>query len=307
MNTREFSQGLSAWSEHQAQWLPWLRKHSKGLSNLKKASDPDCIGVAVLIEPRIHDSLEFVVRNFAHFLAPHGWGLHIVHGPENEAFVKGLFEEAGGKEGSSGASSLSFFNCGFRNLTAELYNRLLTTQSFWEAMPHETLLLFQTDTLLLRGISKHDPILAYDYVGAPWSFTCFACGSAITDGTPCCGHMIDQRVLHALAPNLVGNGGLSLRKRSACLEVVKKFCLSSVPDGRRLPLEYVTQEDVYFCQGLTIEGKRVAPREVAATFACEQVPPPSLSRKAPSVTGLHKPYAYLSAAIVKVLLHSAAY
>jgi hypothetical protein len=69
------------------------------------------------------------------------------------------------------------------------------------------------------------------------------------------------------------------------------------PDSREeLP---VRNEDAFFAVALTKLGYRIAPRTIAAQFAAEMVPPTYLDS---GVTGLHKPYGYLSAAVVARLV-----
>jgi hypothetical protein len=119
------------------------------------------------------------------------------------------------------------------------------------------------------------------------------CALPICEGVPCCGHMLDHAVLQKLAPNLVGNGGFSLRRRSAMLRVLDKFAFAGAG---------LTNEDTFFCHGLAQLGGVVAPRDVALTFAVEQVPPTFLSLGKPAAVGLHKCYAYLRAPTVAALL-----
>lgn len=70
----------------------------------------------------------------------------------------------------------------------------MTNINLYENIPTETFLIFQTDTLI--NPKYKDLIyefIDYDYVGAPW----------ISNGD-------------------VGNGGLSLRKKSKMIEIIKK-------------------------------------------------------------------------------------
>ena len=71
-------------------------------------------------------------------------------------------------------------------------------------------LIFQTDSISFE-INKHliNNFLHYDYVGAPWDH-------------------------HPLNGQTVGNGGLSLRKKSKMLEIMDKEGINNLP------------EDVYF-------------------------------------------------------------
>jgi hypothetical protein len=72
------------------------------------------------------------------------------------------------------------------------YNNLLTSKSFWLNIPYDNILIFQSDSMLLRnGIEE---FLEYDYVGAPWKFQ-----------------------------NHGGNGGLSLRNKNAMIDILNKY------------------------------------------------------------------------------------
>lgn len=75
------------------------------------------------------------------------------------------------------------------NLTVHGYNELLKSVKFWDSLPYDKVLIFQTDSKLLR--SGIEEFLEYDYVGAAWIFQ-----------------------QHG------GNGGLSLRNAS----VMKSIC-----------------------------------------------------------------------------------
>ena len=83
------------------------------------------------------------------------------------------------------------------NLTINDYNILFFSNIFYEKIETETFLVFQTDTLISdKYASTIYDFLEYDYVGAPWRF--------------------DNDY------NSVGNGGLSLRKKSKMLEMINK-------------------------------------------------------------------------------------
>lgn len=74
----------------------------------------------------------------------------------------------------------------------EDYNKLLTSVEFWHGIKEENILIFQSDSALLRtGIEE---FYQWSYVGAPWKFQ--------YNG---------------------GNGGLSFRKKSAMLYVLEHF------------------------------------------------------------------------------------
>jgi hypothetical protein len=77
-------------------------------------------------------------------------------------------------------------------------------------IPTETCLLFEADSLISSRKQILQKFLQYDYVGAPWKW------------------------------GGIGNGGLSLRKKSKMLECLKKF-----PDVSKYK-----HEDSYFAQKL---------------------------------------------------------
>jgi len=112
------------------------------------------------------------------------------------------------------------------------YNKLLTSESFWESVPFEKVLIIQHDSELLReGIND---FVQYDYVGAPWKFQEYG-----------------------------GNGGLSLRSKESMLAVIKYFPYRNATlDG---------YEDVYFCNKMTDDVFNMAPREICFDFSCETI------------------------------------
>ena len=79
-------------------------------------------------------------------------------------------------------------------LTIREYNVMLKSDTFWQSLPYEKVLIFQSDSRILKeGI---EDFLEWDYVGAPWRFQ-----------------------------NHGGNGGLSLRNVNLMREIcrVAKF------------------------------------------------------------------------------------
>jgi len=92
-------------------------------------------------------------------------------------------------------------------------------------------LIFQTDSLLLKSnIHKLDAFLKYDYVGAPWT----------NEG--------------------VGNGGLSLRRKSKILETI----------ATRNPNLHYEVEDTYFCENNPVHLEKPTFEE-AKSFSVENV------------------------------------
>lgn len=134
----------------------------------------------------------------------------------------------------------------------DTYNDVLEDIALWTWIDdnHYThVLTIQDDGLLLRpGVER---FLKYDYVGAPWA------------------DVQENAYIKAhLAPNMVGNGGLSLRRTKAMLKVLEEHSHEKhqtfYHNINRMP------EDVWFVKYLTQNGAKIPPPEIAAKFSIEE-------------------------------------
>jgi hypothetical protein len=203
-------------------------------------TEPD-IYTAVIVEPRQHPSLSFVLNNFLNNL-PTNWNIVIKHGSTNAEFVKNIIDN----ELSSFKDRIKMVNLNIDNLSIDDYNKLLKSKKFYDNIPTEIFLIFQTDSIICPN-DKHllTEFLQYDYVGAPW-----------TDGN-------------------VGNGGLSLRRKSKMLEIISKCKMDN------------QNEDIFFsnsCSGIKLYKPT---SEIAKRFSVETV-------YNEHSFGVHKPWPYLS-------------
>jgi hypothetical protein len=141
---------------------------------------------AVIIEPREHPALEYVLKNFNDNLS-NEWQFVVFHGNKNVEYTKNICNKIFLPD------RIKMVNLGIDNLTISDYSGLFYKPILYNNIPTEIFLIFQTDTAIC---SKHKELinkfLSYDYVGAPWP-----------DGN-------------------VGNGGVSLRKKSQMVEIVEK-------------------------------------------------------------------------------------
>jgi hypothetical protein len=147
---------------------------------------------AVIVEPRCHKALRFVLNNFYENLS-NEWNIILFHGNQNEQFSINIINEFPNKD------RIKMINLNVDNLTINQYNNLfMNDKSFYDKIPTETFLVFQTDTMIFPRYKNYiNSFLKYDYVGAPWN--------------------------HKPRNNQnVGNGGLSLRKKSKMLEIMDK-------------------------------------------------------------------------------------
>jgi len=135
----------------------------------------------------------------------------------------------------------------------EMYNGVMKDAEFWRSIGSEndTCLIVQDDGFLMNG-ADFERFLEYDYIGAPW---------------------VDAKdnvyLKKYVNPELVGNGGFSLRKVNKMTEICERF------DKEKHELFYYNineiPEDVYFVKHLKVIGANVAPFEVARKFSVEQV------------------------------------
>ena len=212
----------------------------------------------VIIEPREHKHLIPVIKNFMYLLQHTGWGLIVYHGPDNEMFVKNGLKDAISND------QVHYVRMVQKNLTTGEYSAMVANPLFWETMWKcfncEHALMFQTDTLLLKGGDAIDSFLKYDYVGAPW-----ANGGMQAMIPP------NKRYVQLA----VGNGGLSLRNVRAMMAIARRHPYKSGND---------TPEDIYFAHWLKVYESdfRVPTPVEASAFAMEHV-------YNPNAAGLHSP------------------
>jgi hypothetical protein len=195
---------------------------------------------AVIVEPREHAALEFVLANFLENL-PENWDILVMHGNKNRPFVENIIDEKLGNY----KSRIQLHDLQVENLTIQKYNELLVSREFHDAIPTEIFLVFQTDTMICKesGIQL-DEFVKYDYVGAPMPHL---------DG-------------------LVGNGGLSLRKKSKMLEIIEK-CKYNGQDP----------EDYYYANACKEVELSKPSREISSKFSNE-------GEYSENSFGVHKPW-----------------
>jgi hypothetical protein len=198
---------------------------------------------AIIVEPRKHKALDFVLGNFLENLDER-WRIIVFHGTENEAFVKDIIA-------AKQSNRITTANIGRSNLTKEEYSAYMMSTEFLYKVPTETFLIFQTDSMIC-GDQKNtlERFLKYDYVGAPWK------------EIP---KEYERRGI------LVGNGGLSLRRKSKMLEILEKCPVSP----SNIP------EDVFFalpCPAVRIYKPSVS---MAKEFSLEML-------YSPKTWGIHR-------------------
>jgi hypothetical protein len=206
------------------------------------------MNTAVIVEPREHLALPFVLNNVATCLP--GWHIVIYHGTKNKGFLQDCINK------DSVLEKCILKELPYANLTLSMYNELLTSPAFYESIPTDTFLIFQTDSMIFpQHVHLLNQFLAYDYVGAPLVYSLF--------------HSLLENT--GINVNMVGNGGFSLRKKSKMLEIIYKYPYAN--EVKLMP------EDVYFSR----YSRHVPPYEQAKQFSIESI-------LVPDAFGCHKPW-----------------
>jgi hypothetical protein len=140
------------------------------------------------------------------------------------------------------------------------YNLLLLNPAFYQrfAGNHEFMLVLQTDAIVLRDELDHWCSQPWDYVGAPWPD-----GLEVLLNLDCFGGELGKKVkVH------VGNGGLSLRRNSACISLLHEF-----PQATDMFLRSGSSEDIFFSlMGSQSVDFKIPNERVASLFALELQP-----------------------------------
>lgn len=181
--------------------------------------------VAVLVETRDAFFLPLVIKNFCLTLGDE-WNFHLFINERVEQFLKTELPDF----------KYRLTRIHENKIRPEQYSFLLRQRCFWENIREETILVFQGDCLLLRPI----PLWAeqYDMMGAP------------------CGLIHNDRCTF--------NGGFSIRKRTAMLEV-------ALVDSQQNENE-TRPEDVFFTEELWKKKIYKLPSvQTAFQFATESV------------------------------------
>ena len=210
--------------------------------------------VAIIIEPRCHIHFESVLKNFASKL-DNKWSLIIFHGNLNKEFIENII---------GFDTNIKLINLNIDNLSIYEYSDILLDINFWNNINSENVLIFQTDCLLRKNIDK---FLKYDYIGAPWK---------------------KNNQCIKITNSLVGNGGLSFRKRSAILKILKLV-------NYKFKSNSSMSEDIFYSMWMKKFNMNLPIPNEAELFSSEHI-------FNINSAGLHKAYHYLSKKDLKKLI-----
>ena len=205
---------------------------------------------AVIIEPRIHSAWKLVLNNFLTNLDER-WDFLIVCGLLNKEFLIDLIE-TNFKEHKH---RITIHQLNIENFNNGEYTKFMIEPYIYELIPTETFLTFQLDTLISAKYKDYIyNFIEYDYVGAPWHP-----GILVKD--------FEKMDI------LVGNGGLSLRKKTAMLNIIKN-------DIANTRYENNINEDIFFSKNI----KNKPSVEKAKLFSVETL----FSEKSFGIHNCHK-------------------
>lgn len=193
---------------------------------------------AIIVEPREHKALSFVLNNFLENLSD-DWNIIIMHGNNNLDYINNIIKT----DLSQYTTRIKLINLKVDNLTIPEYNKLFYSKEFYDNIPTETFLVFQTDTMILNPDLINN-FLDYDYVGAPF------------------------RDFKNDKGDNIGNGGLSLRKKSKMLKLLDQC------DNKQDNIQNGLPEDVFYggivCGNENNELYKPSP-EYAKQFSVESI------------------------------------
>ena len=142
------------------------------------------------------------------------------------------------------------------------YNQLFKNPAFWVDLEYRKVLIFQTDTLLIRPVD--DSFFLYDYVGSPWAKNRYDSHSfpRYANGLIRVAPVMESRVFCQSVPDglVNGNGGLSIRDTRVMARICENKAKESPPEEA---------EDIFFARYLDSFSSSVAPFETVQAFSCE--------------------------------------
>jgi hypothetical protein len=192
---------------------------------------------AVIIEPRKHKALEFVLKNALENLND-DWKILLFHGTQNIEYSQAIQQRLN-------TPRLFLHQLDVDNLNQVTYSELLASkQTIYEHIDTEYFLIFQTDSMIF---SEHKNLIydfinmGVDYVGAPW----LICNYPPTK-----------------VRGFIGNGGMSLRKTATMKAIVEKHAWNR---------NHEWHEDLFFTKPYPDVPCVKPPYEMAKTFCVDEI------------------------------------
>lgn len=170
---------------------------------------------AIIIEPRKHKALLFVLNNILECLSEE-WKIVFFHGINNVEYSKNIVDSLNALFNDR----IQLVSLDVDNLNQKTYSQLLATKSIiYDYVDTEYFLVFQTDSMIFKKnahLMNQFVNSNYDYIGAPW----LVC-----------------EYIPTKERDFIGNGGFSLRRTNKMLEIIK---------NHKWDENYEWHEDLFF-------------------------------------------------------------
>ena len=208
--------------------------------------------VAVIVETRKHKALPFVLNNVMSIL-PDEWNLQIFHGSNNLDYINEIIHN------TEYSDKVTLSNLNIDSISQQDTNlEIMLTENFWNQVIAETVLYFECDTMLCPNSEyKIEDFEHFDYIGGYW-------GNILG--------VLDSKYERVM------NGGLSIRKKSFMLDIIKNELQIYLDNGGN------SCED-YFVSAML---KNHPTYEEVLSFSIDNGYMYPINNKAPF--GLHKPW-----------------
>lgn len=259
----------------------YIHSIKKDVMQLAKDELHNCVNsenVILAVDTRYNIlTLYAVLSSYARLHDKQNWKMCIATNKAAIPHYKKALHKILGVDNTIDVFDVSIINHDSHNMFhMELYNAILKDETFWGVLQEKGFkrcLIVQDDGLLIKDNGKLESFLAYDYVGAPW-----------VDAAD------NEYIKQYVNPDMVGNGGFSLRSVGMMVKVCREF----KDEKKHLFYHNINEipEDVYFVQCLKKLDTFMPSNVVAKEFAIEQVYDQYVTP-----LGFHKFWLYHSAAI----------
>ena len=195
---------------------------------------------AIIIEPRKHKALSFVLNNMLECLSEE-WKIVFFHGLNNIEYSKNIVE----KLNTIFNNRIELVQLDVDNLNQKTYSQILATKSIiYNYIDTEYFLVFQTDSIMFKKnahLMNQFVNSNYDYIGAPW---------LICEYIP-----TKER-------DFIGNGGFSLRRTNKMLKIIENNTWDENNEW---------QEDLFFTKKYSVIEVIKPEYEIAKQFCVDEI------------------------------------
>jgi len=217
-----------------------------------KKINPSSKNAAVIVEPRSdHKSFESVCRNVMYFL-PENWNL-IVYSYDEELVKQRLTN-----------MEYIFYKTEKPSFNPNEYSQLLMSSTFWNSIPADNIIIFQTDSYITRHFTEEyiNRLIKYPFIGAVYTID--------YNQNPIGFNICSVDYFR----NFSMSGGFSFRNKQSMLNCVENVTLDDIVNYRKknnleIMLDNIFYEDFYFEHALHLLGYKLPSREICSEFSCQ--------------------------------------